>query len=217
MNAPQRSFGRLRIGVLAALALIALVELVIPNPAARQAPEGMTGALDPEMQIEMVDPSANAYNSIVTDYLFAENRTPSAAALARLNAAIPTLGVDGPRIVGIVTSGNTRIALLQRPGAPQPEQLHVGDALDGATVRNITPNDVIVSGANGTVRSLPVDHRSGQQPQSGESIGAMPSGDTAGGANFDQRQGQAVYENFMRTRQLGVTADNPSSPVKSGP
>lgn len=199
---------RVHVIVLVALAAVVAGEWLLVNPGRGvSGASGISASIGSAERLDPVgaNPSANAYSAVINRDLFAQNRQAPPDVLGR--TAVQKSTVAGElRVIGIVTAGNDRTAVIAGTQDGAPAKVHVGDRIGSAKVIAITPDRVTLE-RNGTKMTLGVLH------EVAERNAAAETGST--NAPFNAAAAKEMIRNYYKGRQFGVMA-NPDADRPNG-
>lgn len=153
----RKSYERMRMGLLVLLLSAVAAEWAFYSPMpSRDHPLGMTATIEQnDLSLPLPQPEADParYDGIFMHNLFSSSRTAPPSSIKRASA-ISTTQAGSLQIVGIVTAGSGRVALVKTNGSAETQRLHIGDKVADLTVEEISPDYIIFHNNNGLKKVL---------------------------------------------------------------
>lgn len=148
MSGPKRRDPSILLPLLVCLSLVGLVYLegiAAPRLSDAVAPVAAVAvavaALPPAIALE--PPPASAFDGVLARPLFAPSRRPPPDAPAPQVDEVPEAAPFEIELVGVVITGDERLALVRQPGLPVLVRVETGAAIGGWTVEAIEPDHVL--------------------------------------------------------------------------
>jgi len=205
---------RLRIIVLSTLITVLVSEMVLFQFASgKLAPSGISASTAlPEIG---APDRLSRYSTLITSDPFSPMRQPSAKVLARL--ATPSVeDASALRVIAIVTSGDTRLALVELPGSGQPQRIHIGDLIGAHRVLAIGP-DAITLDNNGLREDFAVPHKTALDQDPSNASVSESGAPASAPQTTTQADGEAIYKAFWETRTKDIADPAPRMLVPTRP